>query len=250
MTTKIENSRGQQLFCEYSVGTGVGVMFLPGFKSNRLGTKALFLAEYCRQRGAPYLTLDYSGHGDSEGNFAEGNISDWLQDSADALAQLGQDRKWVLVGSSMGAWVAMLLALRTQGSIVGLLTIAAAPDFTERLVWDRLPDEIQGQLKNGEPWMRPSEYDNGSPYAITYQLIEDGRHHLLLSQAIALDIPLRALHGLADNDVPWQQSLQMVEQWSGVDARLELIKGGDHRLSEPAHLELMQSRLDELLAPV
>lgn len=248
MATEIENARGQRLVCEYNDGTGPGVMFLPGFKSNRLGTKALFLAQLCRDRGTPFLTLDYSGHGDSDGSFAHGNISDWLQDAVDALRQLGQGRHWVLVGSSMGAWVALLLASRMQDLVAGMLTIAAAPDFTERLIWERLPGEVQAQLLRGEPWLRPSEYDDGSPYPITYQLIEDGRQHLLLSRPIALDFPLRALHGLADVDVPWQQSLQMVEQWRGADARLELIKGGDHRLSEPAQLALIRQRLEELLA--
>ncbi|MGB0865160.1 MAG: alpha/beta hydrolase [Granulosicoccaceae bacterium] len=248
MATEIENARGQRLICEFNEGTGPGVMFLPGFKSNRLGTKALFLAELCRQRETPFLTLDYSGHGDSEGDFAHGNISDWLQDAVDALRQLGQGRHWVLVGSSMGAWVSLLLASRLQDLVSGMLTIAAAPDFTERLIWERLPEEIQAKLQRGEAWHRPSEYDDGSPYPITYQLIEDGRQHLILSQPIALDFPLRALHGLADFDVPWHQSLQMIEQWHGEDARLELIKGGDHRLCEPAHLRLISQRLDELLA--
>lgn len=247
MTTQIENVRGQRLACEYSSGTGVGVMFLPGFKSNRLGTKALFLAEHCRQRGTPFLTLDYSGHGDSDGDFALGNISDWLQDAADALRQLGHGRHWVLVGSSMGAWVSILLAAKMQDLVSGILTIAAAPDFTERLIWDRLPEDVRSLLLSGEAWMRPSEYEDGG-YPITLQLIEDGRQHLILSQSIGLDCPLRALHGLADQDVPWQQSLAMVEQWRGEDARLELIKGGDHRLSADAHLALIKRRLDELLA--
>jgi len=143
--------------------------------------------------------------------------------------------------------VSLLLASRMQDLVAGLLTIAAAPDFTERLIWERLPEEIQAQLLRGEAWLRPSEYDDGSPYPITLQLIEDGRQHLLLNQAIPLDFPLRALHGLADVDVPWQQSLQIVEQWGGMDARLELIKGADHRMSGPGELGLIRVRLEELL---
>lgn len=247
MSTDIQNARGQQLCCEHNDGAGLGVMFLPGFKSNRLGTKAVFLAEHCRQRGTPFLSLDYSGHGDSEGDFADGNISAWLQDAADALRQLGHGRRWVLVGSSMGAWVSLLLATRMRESVAGMLTIAAAPDFTERLIWERVPKEVQAQLLRGEPWIHTADNDDSESYPITLQLIEDGRQHLLLSQTIPLDFPLHALHGLADESVPWQQSLEIVERWAGEDARLELIKGGDHRLNEPAHLALICSRLDALL---
>jgi len=212
VTTAIENTRGQRLVCEYQTGAGLGVMFLPGFKSNRLGTKALHLAEHCRARNTPFLTLDYSGHGDSDGDFAGGNISTWLQDAVDALRELGHGRQWVLVGSSMGAWLALLLAARMHGLVSGLLTIAAAPDFTERLIWEHLPDDAQAKLQQGEAWMRPSDYDDGSAYPITWQLIEDGRQHLVLAKPLPFDFPLRALHGLSDVDVPWQYSLSLVDQ--------------------------------------
>jgi hypothetical protein len=237
----IDRGDGVHLAYRRIPGRGVGVVFLGGFNSDMTGSKAEFLAGWCAARGAPFLRFDYSGHGASEGRFVDGTIDRWAADAAcviDALAPGPQ----VLVGSSMGGWIALLLArARAPHALVG---IAPAPDFTEDLMWAEFTPEVRATIERDGVWQRPSEY--GAPYPITRALIEDGRNHLLLRGPIALDVPVRILQGQRDPDVPWHHALRIAEAITGEDVRIALVKDGDHRLSRPADLAL----LGETIAPL
>ena len=237
----IDRGDGVRLAWRRIPGRGVGVVFLGGFNSDMTGTKAEFLAGWCEARGAPFLRFDYSGHGTSGGRFVDGTIGRWAEDAAcviDALAPGPQ----VLVGSSMGGWIALLLARRRAPR--ALVGIAPAPDFTEDLMWAEFPPEVREAIERDGIWQRPSEY--GAPYPITRALIEDGRHHLLLRGPLPVDVPLRILQGQRDADVPWRHALRIAEAVTGADVRIHLIKDGDHRLSRPEDLAL----LGETLAPL
>lgn len=222
-------------------GRGPGVVFLGGFNSDMTGTKAEYLAGWCEARGTPFLRFDYSGHGASGGRFVDGTIGRWAEDAARVVAAL-TDGLQVLVGSSMGGWIALLLARRM--AVRALVGIAPAPDFTEDLMWADLTPEQRATIERDGLWHRPSEY--GDPYPITRALIEDGRNHLLLRAPIALGAPLRILQGQQDPDVPWRHALRIAEAVTGGDVRIHLIKDGDHRLSRPQDLAL----LGETLAPL
>ena len=234
----------QPLAYRQQKGDGPGVVFLGGFHSDMTGSKAEYLAEWCAARGRAFLRFDYSGHGASGGSFAEGTIGQWLADAELILTRLTAGPQ-ILVGSSMGGWIALLLALRHPERLAGLIGIAAAPDFTEDLMWSQFPTEIRAQIERDGMWLRPSEY--GEPYPITRQLIEDGRRHLVLRAPISLEVPVRLLHGQADPDVPWQRSLTIAETLTSRDVAVTLIKDGDHRLSTPENLALLGRTLGALL---
>jgi pimeloyl-ACP methyl ester carboxylesterase len=221
------------------------VVFLPGFASDMEGEKAQALADVCAARGQAVLRFDYSGHGASGGRFEEGTIGRWRDDALDVIDALS-DGPLVLVGSSMGGWLALLVALARPARLAGLIGIAAAPDFTERLMWASMPFSARETLMCEGRIMVPSAY--GAPYPITRALIEDGRRHLLLDGPIALTAPVRLLHGQADPDVPWELSLRLAEQITGADVTVTLIKDGDHRLSRPADLALLRRTLGGLVA--
>ncbi|MDB5415326.1 MAG: alpha/beta hydrolase [Rubritepida sp.] len=225
-------------------GRGPGVVFLGGFHSDMAGSKAAYLADWCAARGRAYLRFDYSGHGSSGGRFEDGTIGQWAADAEAALTTLTEGPQ-ILIGSSMGGWISLLLALRHPGRIAGLIGIAAAPDFTEDLMWARFPETVREEIQRDGIWRRPSAY--GEAYPITLALIEDGRRHLVLRTPIALDAPVRLLHGQADADVPWQHSLRIAECLTGQDVVVTLVKGGDHRLSTPENLALLGRTLGTLL---
>jgi pimeloyl-ACP methyl ester carboxylesterase len=238
---RIDRGDGVRLAYRHIPGRGVGVVFLGGFNSDMTGSKAAFLAGWCEARGTPFLRFDYSGHGESDGRFVDGTIGRWAQDAACVIGALAPGPQ-VLVGSSMGGWIALLLAgLHAPRALVG---IAPAPDFTEDLMWAQFTPEIRAAIERDGVWHRPSAY--GAPYPITRALIEDGRGHLLLRGPIALDIPVRILQGMQDPDVPWRHALRIAEAMTGDDLRVTLVKDGDHRLSRPADLAL----LGETLAPL
>jgi pimeloyl-ACP methyl ester carboxylesterase len=226
-------------------GRSPTVVFLGGFSSDMTGAKACHLDASCRARGQAYLRFDYQGHGASSGRFVDGTIGTW-RDDALAVIENCTEGPVVLVGSSMGAWIMLLAAVATSRAVVGLLGIASAPDFTEELIWQRLPAENRAQLERDRVIHVPSEYSvEGCP--ISLALIEDGRDHLLLGSSISIGCPVRLVHGLDDQDVPWECSLRMLQAVASDDVTLELVKGGDHRLSEPADLERLSRILDELL---
>lgn len=225
-------------------GTGPGVVFLGGFHSDMTGSKAEYLAGWCAARGTPFLRMDYSGHGVSGGRFEDGTIGRWAADAEAALVALTEGPQ-VLVGSSMGGWIALLLALRHPGRVRALVGIAPAPDFTEDLMWAQFPPAVRAAIERDGAWRRPSDY--GEPYPITRALIEDGRRHLLLGGRIAIAAPVRILQGDADPDVPWQHALRLAAALDSEDVRVTLVKGGDHRLSTPRDLSLLGETLAALL---
>jgi len=213
------------------------VVFLSGFKSDMTGSKATALDQFCNARGLGFLRFDYSGHGESSGDFLDGTISLW---TADALAVIDTltEGPLILVGSSMGGWIMLLAALQRRARIKGLIGVAAAPDFTEELIWRGLSGGDQHRLMAQGRLEQPSEY-SAEPTVITRALIEDGRKHLLLGAAIDLTMPVRLLHGMADPDVPYRHSVRLAEKLTARDVRVTLIKDGDHRLSRPQDLALL-----------
>lgn len=229
-----------------NAGRAPGIVFLGGYRSDMTGTKALFLDDYCRRSGRAYLRFDYFGHGESSGDFAAGTIGRWREDAIFMIDSLTEGPQ-ILVGSSMGGWIMLLTALARRERIAALVGIAAAPDFTEELLPARLGPEQRREIEEKGAVVVPSEYDPAG-YLYTRALLEDGRRHLLLRGPIALDVPVRLLHGLADSSVPWQLSLRLAERLASHDVAVTLIKDGDHRLSSEADLARLARTLDGLLA--
>lgn len=226
-------------------GKSPGVVFLGGFMSDMSGSKATTIETFCRDRGQAFLRFDYRGHGASAGRFEDGTIGLWAGDALAAFDRLTEGPQ-VLVGSSMGGWIALLAALARRERIAGLVGIAAAPDFTEDLLWAVLPPEQRAALARDGIMHVPSQYSE-HPYSITLKLIEDGRQHLVLRDPIDLTCPVRLLHGMQDPDVPWQRSLLIADKLAGSDVRVHLIKDGDHRLSRQQDLRLLCRVVEELL---
>jgi len=225
-----------------------GVVWFGGFKSDMQSTKAIALDEHCRQRGREFLRFDYSGHGDSSGAFEEGTITRWLDESL-AVLRLQTDGPQVVVGSSMGGYLTLLLAraLEKAGEterLAGMVLIAPAVDFTEKLIWERAPEAARRAILETGAWMRPSAYSS-EPYAITRALIEDGRKHLLLGQDIVRShCPVRILQGMQDEDVPYRHAMTLIEHMAADPVALTLIRDGEHRLSRPQDLALLFEALD------
>lgn len=226
-------------------GKSPGVVFMGGFMSDMTGSKATTLEAFCRARGQAFLRFDYQGHGASSGRFEDGAIGVWARDALAAFDAL-TDGPQILVGSSMGGWIALLTARQRRGRVAGLVGIAAAPDFTEDLLWAVLPPDKRDELTRTGVLHVPSEYSE-RPYSITLKLIEDGRRHLLLRAPLDLTCPVRLLHGMRDPDVPWQRSLQLADALVSADVRVHLVKDGDHRLSREQDLKLLCETVGELL---
>jgi pimeloyl-ACP methyl ester carboxylesterase len=241
---RLDRGDGVALAWRRRRGRGPGVVFLGGFNSDMTGTKAEDLSAFCAGRGQAYLRFDYSGHGASGGRFVDGTIGRWAADAATVLDALTEGPQ-VLVGSSMGGWIALLLALRRPERVAGLIGIAAAPDFTARITESLAPEAREAIAREGV-WHRPSAY--GDPYPITRALLEEGAEHLLLPKApIPVAAPVRLLHGQQDPDVPWELSLKVAAALVGPDVQVLLVKDGDHRLSRPQDLALLRRTLAPLL---
>ena len=210
------------------------------------GTKALFLEDFCRRRGRAFVRFDYFGHGASSGDAALGTIGGWAEDAVAVLDSLTEGPQ-ILVGSSMGGWIMVLAALARTERVLALVGVAAAPDFTEDLVWPRLNPAQQQELRESGAVTLPSEYD---PAGYTYRLglFEDGKRHLVMGEAIALECPVRLLRGLRDVAVPWHRSLSLAERLDSRDVAVTLVKDGDHRLSSAADLARLGRTLDALLS--
>jgi pimeloyl-ACP methyl ester carboxylesterase len=226
---------------EYLPGRAPVVVFLPGYASDMNGTKAIFLRNACAVAGHAMLRLDYAGHGQSGGRFTDGCIGDWTEDAAAIIAAACGDKSLILVGSSMGGWVALLLALRFPAQLRAMLLIAPAPDFTEVLIRPQLTPAQQDTLDREGVLYQPSDY--GPPTPITRRLFEDGRNHLLLNGPIGINCPVRILHGMKDPDVPWQHSTRLADCLETPHVRLTLIKDGDHRLSREHDLLILRDAL-------
>ena len=210
-------------------GKSPGVVFLGGFRSDMTGTKASALEAHCRRASRGFVRFDYSGHGASDGAFRDGTIGDWRED---ALAVIDGVRAGplILVGSSMGGWLMLLAALARPRRVAGLVGIAAAPDFTEGLLWDGFDDETRAVLARDGVVECPSGHGE-PPYPVTMRLIEEARRHLLLRGPIPVACPVHLLHGMADEEVPWRTAPRIAEAVASAEVTVELIKDGDHRLS-------------------
>ncbi|MFV0386755.1 alpha/beta hydrolase [Paracoccus sp. (in: a-proteobacteria)] len=246
MSDFLETKQGRRIAFHQTAGRGPGVVFLGGFKSDMQGTKALYLEDWARAEGRAFLRFDYSGHGESSGAFEEGCIGDWTADATAMLTGLTEGPQF-LVGSSMGGWISLLLARAMPQRVAGLITIAAAPDFTQRGFWAGFSDEQRDTVMRNGRIELPSGYDD-QPYLITRRLIEDGRDHLVLDQPLPLPFPVRFLQGTADEDVPMQWALDLLAHATGKDLRLTLVKGADHRFSTPECLALICRTVGELAA--
>ncbi len=220
------------------------VVFLPGFNSDMAGVKATGLREMCAARGQAMLRLDYSGHGASGGAFDQGTIGRWMADALFLIDRLTVG-PLLLVGSSMGGWISLLIALRRPERVRAIVGIAAAPDFTETLMWDAMSPAEQAAFMAAGRKEIPSQY--GDPYVITRALIEDGRSHRLLGGPIAIACPIRLLQGQRDDDVPWETALAIARLVASEDVEVTLIKDGDHRLSRDSDIALLRRTVAALL---
>ncbi|MFD1881132.1 alpha/beta hydrolase [Paracoccus pacificus] len=248
MARFMDTTQGRRIAFDAVAGKGPGVVFLGGFKSDMQGSKALDLADWARAEGRAFLRFDYSGHGKSGGRFEDGAIGDWYQDALAVIAAQTQGPQ-VLVGSSMGGWISLLIARHAPERVAGLVTIAAAPDFTEQGFWAEMnADERAALMRDGQV-IRPSEYDPAG-YPITRRLIEDGRNHLVLQKPLHLPFPVRMLQGTQDADVPVDWAMALLSHVTGDDVRLTLVIGADHRFSTPACLTLIRQTVAELVGAV
>jgi pimeloyl-ACP methyl ester carboxylesterase len=234
---------GERLAWRRTDGAGPTVVWLGGFHSDMGGTKAQALADWAMAGGRAYLRFDYFGHGESSGDFAHGTITRWR---ADVLAVIDEliEGPLILVGSSMGGWLACLAAMARPQRIAGLVLVAPAADFTERLIWPALDAAARKAIETDGFWLRPSAYED--PYPITRELIEDGARWSILPGPLAITAPVRVLQGGADPDVPCRHALELVQAIEGDDVVFTLIRDGDHRLSRPADLQRLIGAVEEL----
>lgn len=241
---RLARLNGKSLAWRRLSGREPTVVFLPGFGSDMTGEKATSLAAFCDTIGQAMLRFDYSGHGESDGRFEEGTIGQWTEDALAIIDALSTG-PLVLVGSSMGGWIALLAALARPERVAGIVGIAAAPDFTEILMWQSMTFEERDRLMADGVLFAPNRY--GPPTPITRALIEEGRTHLLLDRPIPLTCPARLLHGQNDQDVPWELALRLADRLESTDVQVILVKDGEHRLSRPADLALLHRTLAPLL---
>ncbi len=241
---RLQRPDGNSVAYAKTEGRAPTVVFLGGFRSDMTGTKAVALEEWARRTGRAFLRFDYLGHGQSSGRFEDGTIGRWLDDSMSVIDALTSG-PLVLVGSSMGGWLSLLVARARPERLAGLVLIAAAPDFTERMLLAGLSDAEREKLERDGRLERPSQY-SPEPSVFTWKLIEEGRNHLLLDRPLALPCPVRLMHGQSDPDVPWEYSLQIAARLEAPEVITTLIKGGDHRLSTPADIARLIATVAEL----
>jgi pimeloyl-ACP methyl ester carboxylesterase len=241
-TTFLETPQGRRIAYHKTDGTGPGVVFLGGFKSDMEGTKAIHLEAWAKTQGMAFLRFDYSGHGQSSGAFEDGAIGDWAEDAHEAIEALTSGPQ-ILVGSSMGGWISSILIAKMPEKIAGFVGIAAAPDFTEDSMWAGFSEDQRAELARSGKVSLPSDY--GEPYVITKRLIEDGRQNLVLRKPLITHFPVRLLQGTNDADVDLSVALRLLEHVQGDDVRLTLVKGADHRFSTPECLSLIETAILE-----
>lgn len=243
MTAYLDTPQGRRIAYNRVAGGGPTVVFLGGLKSDMEGTKAIHLDSWARGQGHAFLRFDYSGHGQSGGTFEEGCIGDWHQDTLAAIDALTEG-PLVVVGSSMGGWQSLLLARARPGRIRGLVTVAAAPDFTEDGWWASFTDAQKAQLDTTGRVELPSDYME--PYVVTARMVEDGRAHLVLRDPLPLPFPVRCLQGTADTAVSTDTALRLLDHADCPDMRLTLVKDADHRFSDGPCLALIEAAVAEL----
>ncbi|MFL4471953.1 alpha/beta fold hydrolase [Tateyamaria armeniaca] len=240
----LDTAQGRRLAYHLSDGTGPTVVFLGGLKSDMEGTKAVHLEAWCAAQGRAFLRFDYSGHGLSSGAFEDGGIGEWAEDTSAALAELTRG-KLIVVGSSMGGWQALLFARAHPDRVAGLVTIAAAPDFTEDGYAASFTDAQWAALERDGQVEMPSDYME--PYIITRHLIEDGRKQLVLRAPLPLPFPVRCLQGTADTAVSTETAVRLLNHADSPDIRLLLVKDADHRFSDGPCLGLIEAAITEIL---
>lgn len=241
----LQSPHGRDLAYHKTEGAGPCIVFLGGLKSDMEGTKAIYLEAWAQARGRAYLRFDYSGHGESSGTFEDGAIGDWHQDTLAVIDALTKG-PLIVVGSSMGGWQALLLARARPDRIAGLVTIAAAPDFTEDGYWASFSETEKRALNTVGRVERPSDYME--PYIITKRMIEDGRQHLVLRDPLHLPFPVRCLQGTADTAVSTQTAVRLLGHAECADMRLVLVKDADHRFSDDTCLQLIETAISEVSA--
>ncbi len=246
MSQTFHQTHARRLAYDQLDGTGPGVVFLGGFRSDKEGTKALYLEEWAARRGRAFLRFDYSGHGQSSGDFLDGSIGDWFEDALAIIDALTFGPQ-ILVGSSMGGWISLLVALSAPQIVAGVVTIAAAPDFTEDDMWAGFDARQRERLLVDGQVELPSDYSD-DPYVITRKLIEDGRKNLILRSPVPMPFPVRFLQGTDDADVDRSVADRLLHQAKGEDIRLTLVKGADHRFSSPDCLALIVHSLEDVIA--
>ena len=244
-----EGSAPRSIAVRARAGSMPGLFWLGGFNSDMRGTKALALDAWAADQGRACVRFDYSGHGESGGALIDGTIGRWLEESVAVFEQFCAGPQ-VVIGSSMGGWMALLLAREiarrpgNRASLGGLVLIAPAPDFTEQLMWNGFSPEVRKEIETKGVWLRPSQY--GEPYPITHALIEEGRNHLLLGSAIDVGCPVRILQGAQDPDVPWQHAFALAHRLPSDDVVLTMIQDGDHRLSRPQDIARIVAAVAEI----
>jgi len=239
-------SDGHEIAYSHQPGITPGIVFCSGFNSDMLGTKAEALAQWCLANGRQFTRFDYLGHGQSSGKFVDGTIGRWRDDALAVLDEVTTGPQ-IVVGSSMGGWIMLLVALARPERITALVGIAAAPDFTEQMRKTRLSAEQLDDLSARGFCDLPNCYDDGEPYRISSTLLEEGKNHLVLDKPIAIQCPVRLLQGQCDEDVPWEHALAIAECLVTTDVEVTLLKQGDHRLSEPADLSRLFAMIDRVL---
>jgi len=228
----------------HMAGKGPGVVFLPGFMSDMEGSKALALEAFCRAEGRAFVRFDYQGHGESEGAFADGTIGLWAQDAIAVLDQLTEGPQ-IVVGSSMGGWIGLLLARARPGRVKAFVGLAAAPDFTVRMWNEEFDEATRAEVLEHGYMKRPCDYGD-DPYIITKALIDDGWQNRLLAAPLHIAMPVRLIQGTDDPDVPWQTAQKIADQITGDDTEVILVPGGDHRLSRDIDLQRLTRVVGEL----
>lgn len=241
----LELPDGSVIAYHHSPGLAPGIVFCAGFNSNMQGIKALALEQWCLEQGRQFTRFDYSGHGESSGTVEEGCIGRWRDDTLAVLDELTSGPQ-LIVGSSMGGWIMLLVAQKRPQRVSGLVGLAAAPDFTDRLRGSLTPQQRSQLGSNGYADL-PNCYDDGEPYRIGRLLLDEGEAHLLLDGEIHFEGPVRLIQGQRDDDVPWQLALRIAEKLTSADVEVQLVKDGDHRLSEPADLQRLRVTVEQLL---
>ena len=243
MTEYFTTSENRRIAYCKTAGTGPGVVFCGGYKSDMEGSKALALEAWAKRTGRAFLRFDYSGHGQSEGAFEDGAIGDWYEDARDIILALTEGPQ-IVVGSSMGGWISLLLAREHPEKLAALVTIAAAPDFTEDSFWAGFTPEQKRELEEVGHIDLPSDYD--APYRVTRRLVNEGRNRLVLRAPLPLPFPVRFLQGTADTSVSIDTATRLLAQADGADMRLTLVKGADHSFSTPECLAMIETALAEV----
>ena len=244
MAEYLDTSAGRKLAYHKTEGKGPGVVFLGGFMSDMSATKAIHLEDWARSQGRAFLRFDYSGHGESSGAFADGCIGDWAEDALEALSKLTEGPQ-ILVGSSMGGWIALLLARKLPKRVHALVGVAAAPDFTEDSMWPGLTDAQRAEILEQGQTSLPNSYDD-TPYILTRRLFEDGKAQLVLRTALDLPFPVRLMQGTRDEAVEISVPLRLCEHATCPDLRLTFVKDADHRFSTPECLGMITAAISEV----